>query len=137
MGGGNFANGATTAAIQYAFNQLSENSQMTKNKDGHWQTRDNAALEAAGLNPSTSTHSCGPVGNGICAAIGTLTGDGHTDTTQAVDTTLSVSSDVGDILGKSVPWQIKLGTYLYTIPSRFRNNYQACEQTCNKQAFDR
>jgi hypothetical protein len=30
---------------------------MVKNKDGHWQMRDNAASYAAGLGGSTATHS--------------------------------------------------------------------------------
>jgi hypothetical protein len=95
IGGGKFANGAQTGASRYLFNEgmyhgskVTEDywhslnpGDMVKNKDGHWQMRDNAASYAAGLGGSTATHSCTNSGIKYCQVMASFSGSGNTNTT--------------------------------------------------------
>jgi hypothetical protein len=69
---------------------------MVKNKDGHWQMRDNAASYAAGLGGSTATHSCTNSGITYCQVVASFSGSGNTNTTLTVDKI----NQTTDLIGK-------------------------------------
>ena len=73
--------------------------QMTKNSQGHWQTRENAALAAAGLNSDTSTHSCSAPSVYACALTGTIAGEGENAISEIagdLTETLEYASEITD-----------------------------------------
>ena len=138
--GGKFANGAITASIAHLLNQeysASESSKMTKNKDGNWQYRENAAFEAAGLNPSTETHSCSGPGVSFCAFVATFAGEGDTKFSSALSTTNEVTNTAAEMINVSLPIWVKMSQYFSTFAPRFEQNVKTCEELCEKQSFER
>ena len=140
--GGKFANGALTSAMAHLFNYESKESfgnksMMTVNKDGHWQVRENAALAAAGLDPSTSTHSCSPIGLAGCAMMGTIAGQGGDTYTDSLDAANTLGTEGAEMIDIKVPLKVEALQYFSTAIKRFENNLKVCGETCGKQAFER
>lgn len=140
MGGGKFANGARTGAFRYLFNEWQPHgSGMAKNKDGHWQMRDNAANDAAGLRVSTSTHSCDDGGIRMCTLTATFLGSGDNNVSNTIDT-INQGTDfidkVSDGFDKYVKHPVyKTGSYFLDWNSRWDVNKQNCIETCGKERW--
>jgi hypothetical protein len=150
ISGGKFSNGAVTAAFSRLLNDdavkkdpkqgeegaiTSEDSQMTKNKDGYWQTRENAALAAAGLNPDTSTHSCSTLSVHACSLTGTVAGEGETTISGASDNVADAVETASEITDKVKVWHAKAIKYVVSFPVRYQDNLQYCRSICGKQRF--
>jgi hypothetical protein len=153
IGGGKFANEAQTGAFRYLFNEgmyhgskVTEDywhflnpGDMVKNKDGHWQMRDNAASYAAGLGGSTATHSCTNSGITYCQVVASFSGSGNTNTTLTVDKINQTTDLIGKFTNKFDKYfahpVYKVGSYLTNFGSRYNNALQYCQSTCDKQKW--
>ncbi len=137
--GGSFADGAYHAAMVHLFNDEGAITAMTKNKDGHWQVFDSAANDAAGLNPSTSTHSCTEGGIQGCAVIATILGAGDDVSTEVIESVGAVEEFYDGVVenGVSKTWYYKSLKYFGAWSIRYKNNLDVCRNTCGKQSWER
>jgi len=101
----------------------------------------NAANYAAGLGVSTATHGCSDNGMMLCQGVAAFSGAENTRVTKIIDTINQATSYVEKFTNAFDKYfanpLYKSGSYIVNFKSRYNNAKQYCQETCDKQRWEK